>query len=422
MGSLSVGENYNLYKKKQHDSFFSSIHRARVTDVHIDKGTVSVLFERMPYSREVTIPLLGFSVPPGDKTGMTASWGRYIPQVGDMLVVGFDSNGECFALNYHAVYYNVLTMLDNDREARGGIGWGDASGKKIKPGDWDFKSSRGCSFYLGDKAQISSGPYSIILNKSTGDLTLKGQLLIDTYGEASSSRCGAVRRKLLPTDSSETYIPDPTNPTRTLQEWTNVVRAGSPVKPDGIELARYQMGEVISEVAFIPLVPATDIPALALLTGTGGRHYRSSKDPSGEVSLYDELVDDLGNYGVSAPTAIAFQWVTPTATWSITNKDTLVTSSTSFLVVSPSIILQAATSAIVDAPLVSLGGPAAVEPLVKGTQFISSMTTFLSVISGAATGVVTLPQAIAALTAISTAANVLLGQLSGLVSTAVFTE
>lgn len=423
MGSMSVGENYNLYKKRQHDSFFSSIHRARVTDVHIEKGTISVLFERMPYSREVTIPLLGLSVPTGDETGRTASWGRYIPQVGDMIVVGFDSNGECFALNYHAVYYKGLTLLDDNREDRGGIGWGKASGKDIKPGDWDFKSSRGCFFYLGDRAQISSGPYSISLNKSTADITTKGQLLIDTYGEASSIRAGAVRRMALPTDTSETYMPDPTNPSRTLQEWTNVVRAGSFVNPEGIELARYQMGEVIAEPPlFLPMVPVVDFPDLALLTGLGVRHYRSSKDPSGTVSMYDELVDDLGNYGVSALTAVAFQWLTPTAMWSITNKDTAITSSATFLVVSPSITLQAAASAIVDAPSVSLGGPSATEPLVKGTQFVSSLTTFLSAIIAGTATVGTMPQNAAALTAIGAAAQILLNQLSGLISTSVFTE
>jgi hypothetical protein len=315
-----------------------------------------------------------------------------------------------------------LEGRDKDLEERGGIGWGEASGKTLKPGDWDFKSSRGCFFYLGDKAKLSSGPYSITLSKGTGELTLSGSLLVDTYGEASSTRSGGVRRKFLPTDSSETNVLDPTNPLRTLQEWTNVVRAGSAIKVDGLELARYQMGEVISEALFLPLLPATDIPALALLTGTGARHYRSSKDPSGEVSLYDEIVDDLGNFGVSAPTAIDFQWVTPTAMWSITNKDTAITSSATFMVVSPLITLQAATSAIVDAPMVSLGGPAATEPLIKGTQFISSMTAFLAaVVAGTATVGTPVDNA-KALVAIGAAANMLLGQLSGLISTSVFTE
>lgn len=416
--------NHLLEKKKQHDSFFSSIHKAKVTDVHIDKGTISVLFDDLVYGRDnVTMPLVGLSIPSGDEEGTTTSWGRYIPQVDDWVLVAFGSNGECFALGYYAVYYQGMKMMDDNREARGGIGWGESSGKKLKPGDWDFKSARGSFLYLGDKAQLKSGPYSISLNKSTADITIKGQLLIDTYGEASSIRAGAVRRMALPTDTKETYMPDPTNSSRTLQEWTNVVRAGSAVKPDGIELARYQMGEVIAEPPlFLPMVPIVDFPDLALLTGLGVRHYRSSKDPSGTISMYDEIVDDLGNYGVSALTAVAFQWLTPTAMWSITNKDTTITSSATFLVVSPSITLQAAASAVVEAPKVSLGGINAAEPLIKGAQFVSSMTTFLGVVAGASTGVATLPQAVAALAAISAAANVMLGQLSGLVSTSVFTE
>lgn len=417
-------ENYNLYKKRQHEAFLSAIHRARVTDVHINKGTVNVVFDRLPYSREVTFPLVGLSVPTTEDGGKSSSWGRYIPQEGDMLLVGLDSNGDCFALGYHAVYYQGLTQLDDDNADRGGIGWGEAAGKSVKPGDWDFASSRGCFFYMGDKAQLKSGPFTITLDKTKGDLTTKGQLLLDSYGEGSELRAGGARRQILPTDPSETPILDPTSGgTRNLQEWTNIVKAGSATNPAGLERARYSMGEVISEETYTLMVPATDVTALSALTGTGVRHYRSAKDTAmGVTPVFDEIVDDVGNYGISAPTAVAFQWVTPSATWSVTNATTTITASSAFSVSSPSITLTGGTNASVVAPTVSLGSSTASESLVLGTSFVTKLGTFLGSVVAATTTVGTAPQNAAALTAIGASAQVLLNQLSSIVSTTVFTK
>ena len=408
---INKNKNYLLTQAKDQDRFMYCIHRARVSDVNIDEGTVSVNFEDVPHSTKVTIPLLGLSMPPkkneDDLHELASSWGRYIPQTGDILLVGFGPNGKAYALGFHAVFYEGFTAKDIGRESTGGIGWGSSSAKDVKPGDWDFKSARGSTFYLGDKTRITSGPHSILLNKTTGDITSKSSLLIDSYG-SSETRKGGARRKILPVDPSETTIYNLT--AQVAQESTDVVRRGFPQ----IEMTRTSMGDVIDELTFQVMV--------STLGGTTIRRLESVKDPTGLIDFYAKKVDDLGNYGVEAPTALLFQWLTPLSTWTITNNITTITSTTSFGVTAPIVNLTAPTQAVITSPNVQLGGPAAVEFLVKGTTFVSSMQAFLTAVQAAVAAVGSAPQNAAALTAIGAAATALNSALGGVLSVKVKTE
>jgi hypothetical protein len=362
-------------------AFFSSIHRARVTDVHIEKGTVDVLFDGVPYTREVLIPLLGLSYPPiSTSSGTTetaeteevaetesearlraisTSWGRYIPQKGDMLLVGFDTNGEAYSLGYHAVFYQGFQYQDSLMADRGGIGWGQDSGKNLQPGDWDFKSSRMGALYLGDKAKLSSGPHSLLLDKTSGDATLTSGLVQDVYGESSIRRKGDARRFLLPTDGNETYIFSiiPGNNTKTAQESLDAAKYSTLLGVE-VELSRIHHGEVIDELTKTPMVPALNasLAPLALLTGTGVRMLHSVKDPTGTIDYYISAVDDLGNYGVSAPLATGFVWSTPLAVWQITNLNTTHTSTGTYSLTANSLSLTSTTSlALSGATLTAVG-------------------------------------------------------------------
>jgi len=364
MGRLITKKNYNQIREAQHQSYFSGIHRGRVEAVHVDKGTVEVRMDGLPSIQEVTIPLLGLSLPypkdSNDKTYMTSSsWGRYIPQVGDMLLIGFNSNGEAYALGYHAVFYPGMKYLDDQREAKGGIGWGEASGKKVQSGDWDFKSSRGCSFYMGYDAKLSSGSHSIEINKTQGDVTLTSPLVQDRYGEAGVRRKGQARRFLTPVDPAETNIFSiiPGNSPKIAQESYDVVSYGT-VLGVPIELSRIHHGEVVDETTKTVMVPAinTSLKPLVLMVGTGIRMLHSVKDPAGVTDFYVSAIDDLGNYGVSAPTAVGFQWMTPAATWQTDNLNTIHNSTGTYSLTSPAITLTGATSITLSGGTISVTG------------------------------------------------------------------
>lgn len=368
MGRIRINPSPAQQAREANSSFFSAIHRGRVSAVHIDRGTVEVQFDGFSYSREMTFPLLGLSYPykksNEDTTHVQAtSWGRYIPQEGDMLLVGFSTTGEAFALGYSALFYEGFKYQDDANEATGGIGWGEASGKRLQPGDWDFKSSRGCAFSLGDKVKLNSGPHSIIIDKTMGDLTVTSGLVQDSYGEAGSRRKGDARRYLLPSDAAETYIFSliPGNNTKTAQESYDVVSYGSLVGLP-IELTRIHHGEVVDETTKTVMVPAinTSLKPLVLMVGTGVRMLHSVKDPSGTTDFYVSAIDDLGNYGVSAISATGFQWMTPAATWQIDNLNTIHNSTGTYSLTSPAITLTGATSISLSGGTISVTGSTSV--------------------------------------------------------------
>jgi len=429
MGRLITGGGFKQNQAEAEKQFFSSIHRARVHDMNIPKGTISVIVEGTRIPRNVLMPLMGLSVDPSDTEGTQASWGRYIPQRGDMVLVGYDSNGEIYSLGYHATYYKGLDTLDAAREDRGGIGWGEASGMNIKPGDWHYKSARGCQLYLGDKAFLKAGPQSLVFDKKVGDTTLKTLLFLESYGERSECRMGSVKRMVLPTDPEETPIPSAVDPTHTAQEWNNVMKRGSLANPLGLEMARTSQGEVIDELTFLPMVVATAYPGLAQMPPAGftRRLDSVSDDATGAINMYAKVVDNLGNVGVNATTATMFQWFTPLAEWNVMSLKWSVvamesigfTAGTTFDVIAPAGTNITSASTTVTSADIKLGGAGAVSFALKGTEFTSALTSYLVTSAAAFTKIAADPAlaalmdpaTIAALTAAATASGVLAGLL-----------
>ena len=381
MGSDFVNPRGSSFNKRDldHQRLFNSIHRARVNEVYTDRGTVSVILEKVAFSAEVTIPLLGLSVPYGSVQDQTnyknASWGRYIPQVGDLLLVGFSSSGDVYALGYSAIFYEGLDLGDVANESTGGIGWGETSAKTLKPGDWDFRSARNASLYLGDKATIASGPYSIDLNQATDDITVNVPLLIGNLG-SSKVLIGAVERFVLPTDSEPTAMPSVRGGT-TCQEATFKVQwAGGP--PEGQELATLSLGDVIDE----------SMPSAVIMTSNATvpqpvRRYFSCTDSTGYITSYTEMVDAGGNFEVSSEMATDFQWSTLLANWTINNLSTSLTSVESIDISCNALLtLSGLAGTIIDSDvLVQLGGSSASEPFVFGTKLVSFLTALITAIS-----------------------------------------
>jgi hypothetical protein len=383
MGSNSINVRGSSFDRRyrDHEKMFNAIHRARVTDVFVDKGTMAVILEGVSYSAQITIPLLGLSAPPGiteeereqgKSNFKAASWGRYIPQVGDLILVGFGSNGDLYALGYSAIFYRGFDFSDAAEESTGGIGWGETSGRQMKPGDWDFRSARAASLYLGERASLAAGPYSVAVNAPTDDITITAPLLIGSIG-TSRLLFGMVERVVLPTDRSATSIPSPRAGT-TAQEGTIKVRwNGGPV--DGQELATWSIGDVIDDddtTAFLRLSNAT-VPQPV-------RRYFNSVDNTGYITSYTEMVDAGGNFEVTAPTATDFQWSTVLANWKIDNLSTGLTSVAGIDMSCNALFNITGTGGVVldSSALIQLGGSGATEPFVMGLKWQSLMNALLT--------------------------------------------
>lgn len=379
MGMRTTIPNSNsfLLRDQAHRNAKAAIHRAIVTDVHVEKGTVSVRLEDIPHVAEVGFPLMGFSIPPLPKSQVEAgagtvdfslsSWGRYIPQVRDIIYVAFGMNGNLHALGYSSVFYGSVERKSYEEEDSGGLGWGEASGTKVESGDWDFKSSRGSVLYLGDKAKIGSTNCVTTFNCFTGDIITESPLTITNAG-ASEHRFGSVRRKVLPTDAQEEYMYSPRGGTK-CQEWSAVVRWESP--PSGLDLAGFSFGDVIEDLGGSYKIKTSP----KFLTT---RRYFYSVSEAGTGTTYEESVDSNGNYYVDSLTSVESKWTMPLSAWSVTNLSTEITSSQSFsAIVTTTTDFTSGGQFSVTAPSVILGSAAA-QPLVLGPAFTAGFNSFLT--------------------------------------------
>ena len=382
MGYDAINPRAGSFKKRSmdHQKLYSAIHRARVTDVFVDKGTVAVTLENVAYSAQVNIPLLGLSAPPSttevNKSNFkSSSWGRYIPQVGDLLLVGFGSNGDLYSLGYHAIFYGGFEVADVDNETTGGIGWGETSGKEMKSGDWDFKSSRNCNVYLGEKASISSGPYSMTINQSTSDVIVTTPLLNGVTGN-SNFLYGECRRVILPTDTEESTIPT-TRAGTAAQEATFKLKwnGGS---PEGQELVTWSIGDVIDDDGATAMLRLSDANVPQPV-----RRYFNCTDNSGYINSYTEMVDAGGNYNVSSSLGTEFKWDTLLASWEISNLSTKITSTTTVDISAITTCTIEGTAGVIldSAALVQLGGSSASEPMVLGLKWQSFISALLIALS-----------------------------------------
>jgi len=385
MNTIIPGANSFRKRNEDHKSLFSSIHRARVIEVHVSKGTCTVKLEKVNYSAEVTFPLLGLSTPPSvtDPTKIdykSSAWGRYIPQIGDVLKVGFGSEGTLYSLGYDAVYYGGLSKADSIEEQSGGISWDESSGKMIKPGDWDFKSSRSSNLYLGDRAKVSSGANSISVNGPSSDITSSSPLLIDR-ARVSEYRFGSVRRLILPTDTEESYIPtvrgalpDYAQEATWKVNWSNGL-------PSGALLAEFSFGDVIEDSALGSSIMVSDNLQPV-------RRYFKASDTTGLLNVFEESVDAFGNYSLAASLATAWNWSTNLSAWEISNLSTKISSistidlssigkfsisGTAGVDISGNLIVS-----INSDTLIQLGGSSASEPFLKGATWLSLFQTLVT--------------------------------------------
>jgi len=329
--------NQNIAMHTFYREYYSAIHEVVVKDTHMSRGTVSVQFPNGGSSnQEVSFPIMGSSFPveSGQPKPGQASWGVYFPQVGDRILLAFDVRGKPYTLGYSNFVFREFDRWDRITEDIGGIGWGQTSGKQLKPGDWSFKSARNSSLYIGQKLSLTSSAISITLdgNPTAPALRIRSNYIQTNYGTNSQIRDGSAMRFMAPGDLEEQPVYDVSTGFAG-QEHTNYLRRSSIAIPNGILAVRTSIGDVIDDKTNkLPSAPSLFTPSLSTsLTGLGTRVLRQVfDDATGEVPMWGEVVDNLGNYGMEATTAIGLGWTTPAAKWTILNKDTEITSSATY--------------------------------------------------------------------------------------------
>jgi|GEM_PF-3130182 len=398
MGRARTTESHVGQHRRMLAAYYNSVHRSRVTDVNIEMGTCNVnILDAGDFPRSIPIPLLGFSFPPQktptDKNYRRTSWGVYIPQVNDIVILAFDAIGNAHCLGYSYANYPAMKSADNANEERGGIGWADASGKRLKAGDWSFKSAGGSFLYLSDRVSLSCGSHAIRMEQSqaTNEITLQSCLVHQRYGECAEVRAGAARRLLLPTDTVEQDLYGAFG--TIAQEHTNYVRRGSLTVPPTFQALMVQesFGEVIDDLTRMVMVPAASATCADLvpaLVGSGVRSLKLVKDDlTGMIDQYAEITDNLGNHGVSAKLATGFMWNTPLAAWTIMNLSTSLTSTAKHdVIVGAGYTLVAATASLLASGTFSATAGTTLG-LTAGADLSATAGANLNVTAGAAVSI-----------------------------------
>jgi hypothetical protein len=167
------------------EDWMGRIQRGTITSVDPDNGVVTVEMESTPGTRTgVTIPLHFFSFDPANP--LSAAWMRYMPQLNDVVKIGFDSNGTTRIVGYDTPSYSDV----NTMSANTNFGW-----TTLQPGEWDLKSV-GNAFVKGDRTgllYLAGGTQSIGISKQNREIDIKTNTLKTSSG-ASNFRSGVVKR------------------------------------------------------------------------------------------------------------------------------------------------------------------------------------------------------------------------------------
>lgn len=402
-------EGRGLNEFRDRDLHLNRIIRARVVSVDPATGRAVVSFEGLGGARTLTIPVGWMTINPG---GTRYAWSRYMPFPGDIMIVGFDTNGEARALGYDTLNYAQLPKL----KAEGLLPqWSD-----LRPGEWDFASSGGA--YI--RGRVNG---TLWLAGQAVDLQLKGaELRADmqtplfyVQGDAGSLRFGTVKRLVLATDQSESTIKSAAG--EVLKELRIEVSrdiGGLDTAPQ----ARFQLGDLIDETTKLEetstLGSAPGKYKLRLLVFNG---LPTSTGLESTRAAWATEVDDKGNWIVEARTAgagakftlkslagdLELLFAKLTATASVDAK-----------------IAAVGTASFAGTAKTILGGDLGAHPSVLGDVLVSALNTFASAAAAAAAGANdgAAPTTGTAVKAIGTAASGLAAALAGTLSTNVFLD
>jgi hypothetical protein len=336
--------------------------RAQVSNVDAPNGIVTLDYESLPGGgKSVTVAPLWMSFP--DAEIGNPAWGRFIPQIGDLVRISFDYDDRPVIVGYD--------IIANDPSVADGLcGWpalqeqyervadnpkAPADRAKfaqfvpLRPGEFDFMSSGSAYIYGNEwgRLYMAGGAVTVILDKDDLSISLRSQLLSHTADDCDF-RVGQVRRTDQTSQTDKIVAADASG---SFKEFSSILKttvsAGS-----SLGLSTLKMGNVVDSLGTVQMSSASQ-PA---------RLWYQSFNPGGSESL-KMVVDTMGNWDVSAPTAssganfdfTAGDWITKFK--NTTHTDTVKT--------------------VISSPQIKLGSDSASQDSIRGTAHLLALNTFL---------------------------------------------
>lgn len=273
--------------------------RAQVSAVDADNGYVIFTYESLPSGgKYATVPPLWLSFPPASVGG--PAWGRFMPQITDMVKVSFDYNDEPRIVGYDVVANKPLVgdghsgwpqLKDINENAKNSS---DTSKAKfgqfnpLKPGEYDFMSSGGAYIYGGSTGRLylAGGAVSISLVKN--DMRMQARALLWSHiADDSEFKFGQVRRRK--DDGTEAIVSSDQN--GDFKEFRVTVNKSTDSGKQ--ELASIVVGNVVDDTGNIVQGKQSSIDA---------RYLLQVYNDSAQLKL-QQFFDKEGNIEIHAPDA-----------------------------------------------------------------------------------------------------------------------
>lgn len=352
---------------RDEDQFHNRVNLGQITGVREDDGLITVrlttgAIHKMP------IPLMGFSMPILDsagqvlRSGARASWMRYMPQVGDYVKVAFGPDHRP-----EAIATATWGDLPSERGPLGQLGGyaqysrardrsepGLETFYRLRQGEWDMRSS-GNAYVRGGRfgtLTLAGGNQQILLRKEQEELNARvGLLKVESSG--TCYRLGDVKRQL-PGDFEERTV---AGSAKELDELVASQEAPAPAPP--LEFYQRRAGDLRDALGVVEVGVAAPLRFQErVLDGLA---------QAGQPVPYVREVDASGNVTESLGATATRQTLTGSPITEFSREGYL------------SLNYQAATSITLDSARVALGSGGAAQPLVRGTDLNTYLTTRLSV-------------------------------------------
>lgn len=239
-------------------AFMNRIQLATITDVNEERGTCTLSFDATPGERQnVALPFYLHIGKKGQR-GKSA-WRREMPQPGDVVKVGFDSNSTARIIGYDTIGYDQLASI---QESEGKFGFRD-----LKMGEFDQKSSGG-AYLKGDvngTLFLAGGMSSLTLDRKNYEARINSGVVKESLG-TSTFRRGLVKRTPIPFQPEQPakagvgVLPfDKMGPAAAvlgdLYEFTADIRAAiNPSSPLAQKVALFSLGNVMDPLFSLPVV------------------------------------------------------------------------------------------------------------------------------------------------------------------------
>jgi len=361
---------------------------AQIKTVDEDNGRIKVEVDGFHDSPLLQIPLQGFSI-----NRLNSSWVRYMPQENEHVKLNFNQDGSVESVGYCAFgeeaedtkeetktgggrpeprqsgYARARKLADANTDGLGTIF------RKLYRGEWDMRSKGGADIYGNRHGTLSlagGGGASIRLIKKKQETRMRTDLLV-TENSGVDMRMGRIKRQLVP-GASETEFSTPGPGAVGAREWT--VDVGFPTPAVTLPLYTQKHGDVRDGLG-VPEFNSIFQPL---------RSSQNWYDPTGLINTLSVTVDSQGNVEVSQGELAAVGGISVTGGG--VSGARLTSLSTDFLTTTIDSTLDCTTDALinntvkagvlatVDAPLVQLGGAAAINPVIKGIPFLASEAAY----------------------------------------------